>query len=437
MYLNRTDGINGEFDIARLGQTVVQSVTGTDCSNSLNLVTISKTSASVDDEWDCTWTSPEGGGTVTFKVDGECNKRPWGLQGYPNLGRKECTNTDVFQSTDTTFNECCTDGYGTPQACNFCDICKQDCPNTTEMECKNRGYFYVKPKDGGTGTCTNTVDFSTVDNCGGGIMGCAPAECCATYQPGRLCNIYNECEDIPTITYKADPVTVQRTARGLVILRPGGGRDYIGNAPVVTPVLSNDMLTDAMNDTDSLTLDEVWIQSDDGGTTEGDCRASSDGKSVVYTPREGFAGTALCRYTAKVLRLSPYPGDPPSYPDFIVTNPKGGDNPIVVFGAPTEAPSEVSLWSCQKALPREIASVSDAQLPTPFTLTRDTRDRVRRKIRRKTRRSPPPNPRRCPRRYPRRCPRRCPRRYTRRYTRRCSRPLCRLRRWWCLRPIRP
>ena len=282
-----------------------------------------------------------------------CSERKWGIAAYPDLGRKECTNTEPFQTGGGgTFEECCTEGYGTPQSCNFCDSCSKECPDRHPIQCDERLYFYVPAREGfRSGTCTNAVDYSTkgCDDGAGGNMGCTVAQCCDKYLGGfSKCNIYDTCMRLPEITYNPDPVLVRDTDIGLVIVKANDVRIPIGDGPVVTPVLDNDLLEYAMEG-DYLALDEVWIKSTDGGRTEGDCRASSDGQSVVYTPREGFfGGTALCQYTAKVVRPPLYGGDKPLYPDFtsnrraLQTNGVG-NNPVTMLGMPSAAPSDVSL----------------------------------------------------------------------------------------------
>lgn len=353
MFLDRHNNISGEIEVGDGGDVEIVWVSSDpDCVATGNLVSIRNKMAAEGDTVTCCW-RPAGSAAACTDVDfgpvQACSARPWGIQAYPDLRRKECTNTNPFQTGGGgTFEECCTDGYGTPQTCNFCDSCVKDCPDRHPIKCEERLYYYVPPRDGfSIGTCTNAVDFSTL-GCGG--MGCTVAECCDKYLDNfNQCNIYNQCLRLPEITYYDDPVVVQGTARGLVIVKAGGVRIPIGDGPVVTPVLNNDVLSYGM-DGDYLTLDEVWIQSTDGGRTEGDCRASSDGFSVVYTPRDGFAGTALCRYSAKVVRPPLYGGDPPLYPDFTTSNRRarslqqgGGANPITLFGAPSAAPTEVSL----------------------------------------------------------------------------------------------
>ena len=99
---------------------------------------------------------------------------------------------------------------------------------------------------------------------------------------------------LPSITYvTSDPVVVRFPFQTV-------------SAP------TNDVLQYG-EDGDYLEIDEVWIKSTDGGRTEGACRKS--GRSINYTPRDGYTGMALCQYTSRVVR----PHGFPQYPEFTTT----------------------------------------------------------------------------------------------------------------------
>ncbi|EJK43709.1 hypothetical protein THAOC_37818, partial [Thalassiosira oceanica] len=122
---------------------------------------------------------------------------------------------------------------------------------------------------------------------------------------------------VPQITY-GDPVSS--------VLPP------LFSGPVTTPVLDGAVLRFGQPG-DYLELDEVWIVSTDGGRTEGACRGS--GNSVVFTPSSGFAGSALCQYTARVVR----PGGLTRYPDFTSSNGPGSNYIAILPNPPTRRPT--------------------------------------------------------------------------------------------------
>lgn len=195
---------------------------------------------------------------------------------------------------------------------------------SAETSCQDRGFYFVINADGSDGLCTNAVD-SSVDGCnatqtGSGSGPCTLQSCCSIYQPSGDCQIFDNCNVVPTIVYVDDFPLFQPT--GDVDKPATFSYDVLANDSIEDRKLGDFLVIDKVEGAFEFPLphpayDEAGncVNCVDAGTCIA-AKANYHDKFntiIKYTAPSRFADKFKCRYTALIKRPQVQPDGTKTY----------------------------------------------------------------------------------------------------------------------------